>query len=58
MESNMIDKDNQDQITYKIKAVNVAGESPYCEDLTITVGTVPNAPVSLAIVQTLSETEI
>ena len=39
-----------DQITYKIKAVNIAGESPYCEDLTVTVGNVPNAPTNLAIV--------
>ena len=47
-----------DQITYKIKAVNIAGSSPYCEELTITVGVVPSAPQSLEIVQTLSETSI
>jgi hypothetical protein len=32
------------QITYKLKAINHAGESPYSEEFTLTVGTVPNSP--------------
>lgn len=39
------------EITYKIKAVNIAGDSEYSEPLTITVGTVPNAPTNLVRVQ-------
>lgn len=36
-------------ITYKLKAVNVAGSSVYTEDLVLTVGQVPNAPSNLII---------
>ena len=32
------------EIIYKVKAVNVNGESLYSEDLTVVVGVVPNAP--------------
>lgn len=38
-------------ITYKIKATNLAGDSVYSEILQVIVGTVPNAPLSLSIVQ-------
>lgn len=37
-------------VTYKLKTVNYAGESSYSEDLTVTIGVVPNAPQTLAIV--------
>lgn len=39
-----------------IKANNVAGGSSYTESLIVTVGQVPNAPSSLALVQSLSAT--
>lgn len=35
------------QATYKIKAHNVNGESAYSQELTVTVGLVPNAPINL-----------
>ena len=39
------------QIVYKLKAINSAGPSPYTEDLTVTVGLIPNAPTNLRIVK-------
>ena len=32
------------EIVYKVKAVNINGESLYSEDLTVVVGLIPNAP--------------
>ena len=46
-----------EKITYKIKAVNYAGESPYCEPLTVTVGLVPSAPTGLVINKIISQTD-
>lgn len=46
------------QIQYKIKAINVNGESLYSEPLTITVGVVPNAPVALSIREIFTATSM
>lgn len=46
------------QITYKIKALNVNGESGYSEDLKVTVGLVPSKPQNLQRIQMLSEDTI
>ena len=35
---------------YKLKVVNEAGDSDYTEEITVTVGSVPNAPSNLVIV--------
>lgn len=45
-------------IDYKIKAINVAGPSPYTETLTITVGEIPNAPTNLRIQDQPSSTTV
>ncbi len=46
------------KIKYRIKAININGESPYSELLTVTVGKVPNAPVALAVRQIFSATSM
>ena len=46
------------EITYKVKAVNVNGESLYSEDFTVTIGVVPNPPLNLKQVKTVSQTAI
>lgn len=38
-----------DTIVYKLKANNLAGSSPYTNELTVTVGSVPNAPTNLIV---------
>lgn len=43
---------------YKIKAINVNGESDYSEPLTVTVGVIPNAPINLAVRQIYSSTSL
>lgn len=45
-------------ISYKLKAVNSAGDSPYTQDLVVTVGQVPNPPQNLRITSQLSQTEV
>jgi len=44
--------------TYKMKAVNSAGNSEYTEEITVTVGSVPNAPSNLAINERISATSV
>jgi hypothetical protein len=46
------------QITYRIKAVNDAGESPYSEPLVVTVGRPPLPPTGIVISRRLSETAV
>lgn len=36
-------------ITYKVKAINEAGQSMYSQELKVTVGQVPNAPSNLRV---------
>jgi hypothetical protein len=42
------------QIVYKIKALNVNGESSYSEPLVVTVGLIPNPLMNLAVIQHFS----
>lgn len=45
-------------ITYKLKAVNDAGDSEYSVPLVVTVSSVPNAPSSVQVSQRTSETSL
>ena len=45
-------------ITYKLKAVNNAGSSPYTEDLVVKVGSVPNAPTNVRITSQMQQSEV
>ena len=46
------------EIVYKIKSVNSAGESLYCEELKVIVGVVPNSPTGLLRRKIVSQSEI
>jgi hypothetical protein len=45
-------------ITYKVKAVNYAGESAFSQELEVTVGQVPNAPTNLRVKEYASLTSM